>query len=149
VHTLNDNGQTHVTIRSDIVSRCVLFNARSLKNKLCDLHALLDGVVDEYSMLFITESWLNSTVTDGMIDCSGKYNVYRKDRVNGVSGGVLGLISKKLNSYSVAIPEIFCNIEVVAVNVVTAVGSLRFITIYRPPKFNQLGREYMTKLCEC
>ena len=59
------------------------------------------------------------------------------------------IVSKNWPSFLVSIPERCQRIVVVAVLVLTGIGRLRYSTIYRPPGFNQLGREYMVLLLEC
>jgi len=57
---------------------CCLFNARSVVNKLYELQQLL--YVEKYDLVFITETWLHSDITNGLLDPWGIYTVYRKDR---------------------------------------------------------------------
>lgn len=121
-------------------------NARSLKNKLCAFHSLL---YDDYLAVSVVESWLDSSVTDNMIDTSGRYTVYRNDRITRQGGGVSCLITKLWPSYLIPIPEKFKALEIIAVTILTDIGSLRYITVYRPPEFNKLGREYIVLLVEC
>jgi len=66
-------------VSTDIISKCVLLNARILNNKLHAFHKLPS---DYLSMLFITESWLSESVTNGMLDCSHSYTIDRKDCPN-------------------------------------------------------------------
>ena len=129
-----------------VINRCVLLNARSLKNKLCEFNSLLS---DNYMAVSVTESWLDSSVTEGMIDTSGKYSLHSNDRLTRQGGGVLCLVSKNWPSYTVPIPEKFKTLDIIAVTILTDVGSLRYITVYRPPEFNKLGRDYMVLLVEC
>jgi len=68
----------------DITNKCVLLNFRSLNNRLPEFHKLLS---DNLSMLFITESWLNESITNSMLDCSHCYTIYRKDRPHQQHGG--------------------------------------------------------------
>jgi len=92
---------------SECVSQCVLLNARSLKNKLCDLNHLLPV---EYFAVSITDSWLNSSVTNAMIDVSGRYNVHQNDRLTRQGGGVPGvlcLVNNKWTSFTIPLPENF------------------------------------------
>jgi len=134
-------------VSTDIISKCVLLNARSLNNKLPEFHKLLS---DNLSILFITESWLTDSVTNGMLDCSHSYNIYRKDRPHKQrGGGVISLVTINLQSHSIPIPSKFDTIEIVAFCVVTSVGNFRFIVVYRPPDFNKLGRDYMCLLKDC
>ena len=121
----------------------MLLNARSLKNKLTDLHAfLLSNVPD---VVFITESWLDSSITDGVIDPSGLYSVYRHDRFHKVGGGVLSLVTNRFNSYQVFIPPHFSFTETASFETVTSSGVFRLIVVYRPPEFNSIGRDYMRR----
>ena len=53
------------------------FNARSLKNKLCDLDVLLS--TDQPDIVCITETWLNNTFSDDMINGKGNCTVFRTD----------------------------------------------------------------------
>jgi len=145
---LNQNNR-HPPVSQDITYVCnsgVLFNARSLKNKLPDLHAVIN---QRFKMIFVTESWLNETVTDNMIDCSNQYAVYRCDRVNRRGGGVLSLVCKTCVSYQVFLPAKFSGLELICFDVLNCDTSTRYVLVYRPPEFNSLGREYITLLVEC
>ena len=118
-----------------LVNHCVLVNTRSLKNKFCDFNYLLSG---DYLAVSVTESWLNSSVTNAMID-----------RLTKQGGDVLCLVTNKWPSFTVPIPEKFRNLDIIAVTILTDIGPLRYITVYHPPEFNKLGREYMALLVEC
>ena len=72
------------------------FNARSIKNKLPDLHKSIYGHNSAH-IFCITESWLNDSVTDSMLDPKGCYTVYRFDRLK-IGGGVVVLINKIINT---------------------------------------------------
>jgi len=104
---------------------------------------------DNPSLVFVTESWLDSSVTDGMIDPQGLYCVYRHDRPFRVGGGVLALVSRCFQSYQIAIPDQFCRTEVECFEIISDLGSFRFIVVYRPPDFNACGRDYMKQLSGC
>ena len=54
------------------MATCALFNARSLSNKLPDFHDLLSR---NYSMVFVTESWLRNSIVDGHIDNTDQYYI--------------------------------------------------------------------------
>jgi len=75
--------------------------------------------------------------------------VHRNDLATKLGGGVLCLVAKYWPSFVTSIPERFHSLDVVAVSVMTDIGSLCYITVYRPPEFNQFGREYMVLLLEC
>ena len=131
---------------ANILSKCLLLNARSLNQKLPEFHKLLR---DDFSVLFITESWLSESVTNGMLDNTGLYNIYRKDRPYKRGGGVIGLVTKDFNSYFIPLPSIYDSLELISFVVVTDLGTYRFIVVYRPPDYNQHARDHMLLLCEC
>jgi len=134
-------------LSTDIISKCVLINARSHNNKLPEFHKLLS---DNLSMLFITESWLSESVPNGMLDCSHSVTIYRKDRPHQQrGGGLIGMVPTNIQSHSIPLPSEFDSIEIVAFCVITTGGNFRFIVVYRRPEFNKLGRDYMCLLKEC
>jgi len=123
-----------------VVNRCVLLNARSLRNKLCDFNSLLLDRTN-YLTVLVTESWLNSSVTNSMIDTSGRYVVHRNDRLTKQGGGVLCLVTNDWPSHTISLPGKFSSLDIIAVTICTDVGPVRYTTAYRPPEFNKLGRE--------
>ena len=70
-----------------------MFNARSLVNKLPDLHYLLYSET-EFDCILITESWLTDGITDSMLDPELRYHVLRHDRQDGRGGGVCALVKR-------------------------------------------------------
>jgi len=72
----------------------LLFNARSICNKLFELQHLL--YVENCDCVFITESWLNSDITDALIDPRALYSVIRKDRIGTRGGGVCAISQEGL-----------------------------------------------------
>ena len=70
---------------SDDNMLCLLINCRSLCNKLNEFNALLDS--KKPAVVALTESWLNNTVSDAMIDTSNNYLIYRIDRPSSTRGG--------------------------------------------------------------
>ena len=73
---------------------CILINSRSLKNKLNELTLLL--LSETYDILFFVETWLNDTVSDGILCTSTVYNVFRCDRLEKSGGGVAIFYKKAL-----------------------------------------------------
>jgi len=59
---------------------CCLLNARSIVNKLPDLHSLMYN--DQFDVILVTETWLHSEISFGMIDPDNCYHVLRKDRAD-------------------------------------------------------------------
>jgi hypothetical protein len=103
---------------------------------------------DKPNIVVITKSWLNDTYSDGMLVSLSEYNVYRVDR-GSRGGGVCALVSTSLSSYIVPAPSRISEVEIVCFDVVSSNSNYRFITVYRPPEHNLLGREYMSLLTEC
>ena len=66
--------------------RYLLLNARSLRNKVLDLQALL--LEDYFPLIAITETWLDSSFMDFELVLND-YCVHRKDRRDRRGGGVL------------------------------------------------------------
>ena len=77
--------------------------------KLSDLQALLS--VTQPGLVFVTESWLDESIANGMIDPSDSFAVYRHDRAVRVGGGVLALVSKQLNSYQLVLKLSVLNLQ--------------------------------------
>ena len=46
--------------------------------------------------MFLTESWLDSSVTDTMLDPSHLYQIFRHDRSNRVGGGVCVMVANAI-----------------------------------------------------
>jgi hypothetical protein len=78
------------------VVKCILLNARSIVNKLRKLHCSLYD--NDYQIVVITESWLNSSVPDGMLDPESKYHVFRRNRQTSIGGGVCIFVRKHLSA---------------------------------------------------
>ena len=72
-------------MQSTSVHAAVLLNARSINNKLCELHQLIYDSNLEF--VFITETWLNDDVTDSMLDPYDRFYVFRRDRIGRSGGG--------------------------------------------------------------
>ena len=76
---LLDTGDLPVQHNSNIFTLKVeLFNARSIKNKLHDVHYLLN--VTKPDVISITETWLNASISDNLLINNYSYSVFRKDR---------------------------------------------------------------------
>ena len=70
-------------------------NARSLKNKLSDLHHLLYSQSPD--IIFVTETWLYDEFPDSLLDPEGYYYIERRDRTNSRGGGVAIFASLRLS----------------------------------------------------
>ena len=81
-------------------------------------------------MCFITESWLHSGISSGLLDPAGHFTVLRYDRdqySESRGGGVCVLVKKSLRVIPVAISTDFSDVEVVSFDLITGDTRLRFL----------------------
>ena len=131
------------------LTHCVSFNARSLNNKLLELHRLL---ADRPSVVSITETWLKPDTPDNLLTDSGNYSVYRRDRLDRRGGGVCMLVDNNVfQSANVQIPCKYDSLEIIAVDLLNVHFTCRFITVYRPPSSDTdfEAVQYCNLLSEC
>ena len=79
--------------------RFYYFNAHSLRSKLLDFHEVIYS--GNYNVICVTETWLDSDFTNGLLDPLSKFVFYRHDRCDVRGGGVCILIHKDFNSLPV------------------------------------------------
>ena len=94
--------------------RCLLLNARSLRNKVLDLQALL--LEDYFLVIAITETWLDSSFMDFELVLND-YCVHCKDRRDRRGGGVFLAVHTDLISIRRRDLEYNDNIETVIVKI--------------------------------
>jgi hypothetical protein len=110
---------------------CVTFNARSICNKLSELHLLLS---ENPGLVCITETWLNPSITNNLLTDNFNYSVYRRDRPDRHGGGVCILINNDIfDSCAVNIPASYNHLELIAVNILNLPYKCRLVAIYRQP----------------
>ena len=123
--------------------RCLLINARSLRNIVLDLQALL--IEKHTPIVAITETWLDAGFMDfelGMKD----YSINRKDRQNRRGGGVLLAVHRNLIAIRRSDLEID-DAEIVMVEICQkSKDSVLFGVCYRPPNAKM---EYSLILRRC
>ena len=125
--------------------QCITINARSIVNKLNELHGLLYHA--DYDIVFITESWLSDAIPNSLIDPENEYNVIRKDRKASRGGGVCLLIRKNVLTHVVNVAA--GNLEVVAADVYYSNFSYRLIGVYRKPGYLSDDVNYVADLIAC
>jgi len=111
----------------------ILFNSRSLLNKLDQLQFLLHNNI--YDLLFISETWLSKNISDSLIIQNSKYNIVRADRSNQnkKGGGVCMLINYKIPFTVLTLKRLPFEILCVDIYDVFTTKKHRLILIYRPP----------------
>ena len=84
-------------------------------------------------MVFVTETWLHTDVSSGLLDPKSKYVILRKDR-NGKGGGVCAFVKRNINVMTIDISTAFSILEVLCFDVIfSSRDNLRFFVVYRPP----------------
>jgi len=122
---------------------CFMQNVRSLKaitrssgsSFECKTKVLQD-IASSYDLdlIFLTETWLNDSINSNEVLPFG-YDIYRKDRLNQVGGGVLIAVKSCDISSEVHIPS---ELEVILITVqVNRNKKLLFINCYRPPNLTE------------
>ena len=88
------NGQGNAVRKVKYVTG-LLFNARSIRNKLPELQLFLETNAPQ--MLFVTETWFSSNDMDSVLGIP-QYEILRKDRCSGGrGGGILAAVSPSLS----------------------------------------------------
>ena len=114
---------------------CTLINARSLKNKIPDIQDFLK--FNNFDVVFVTETWLNETITSSVLTADTGYRLFRKVRPAGTVGGVTAFLSNDYECIQVALTNKFDTLELLCFDVFSAHVKYRFIVFYRPPNSSQ------------
>lgn len=107
-------------------------NARSIVGKIDDLTLTVGEISPD--IIFITETWLSSDVSDAHLSLED-FVVYRRDRNNGADphGGVLIAVKSHLNPVCV---NIVTDFEVCFIDIFVNNEKIRIGVTYRPPSYN-------------
>ena len=125
-----------VDVRNNMsLLNCRLINARSLVNKIPELHCLLYNCSLKIDVLFVTESWLNNSVSDGILDPRNHYSIYRHDRPNLRGGGVCVFVKRGLRINQLSTSDcINPVIDIIGLDIFLSEKlTYRFFLTYRPP----------------
>ena len=122
----------------------LLINARSLKNKIPQLHATLQ--LNKIDFVAVTETWLNAAVkTTELFDSS--YQVYRKDRYDKRGGGILLAFKNwlKVTLRDDLISDSVVHNEILVVDILCEkLGKIGLLLCYRPP--SDFSDEFLSNL---
>uniref|UniRef100_A0A0P4VPM3 Reverse transcriptase domain-containing protein n=1 Tax=Scylla olivacea TaxID=85551 RepID=A0A0P4VPM3_SCYOL len=114
--------------------KACLINARSLRNKFSDLEAL--AAVENYHIIGITESWLNSADRDFLAEYNlPGYEMFSSERKDRIGGGVLLYVKASLQPTILKIEKIN-NIDSVFLHLRVRSKKTAIGLIYRPPVHN-------------
>ena len=112
--------------------KCALLNCRSLVQKIPLLHNFLSYLQPE--LVFLTESWLNSQISNSEISREFPYYVLRQDRNERKGGGVCALVSQFLLFEKITISGIDLSADVLCFDLYPPhIVKSRYILVYRPP----------------
>lgn len=128
-----------------------MFNARSLVNKLKELHCYLS--LCKHDIVCVTETWLSSNIGDCVLVGNTDYSIYRKDRCGRHGGGVCIFVrNSSVKSFRVGLQPIYDNLELIAIDVLCCTGKFRLVVGYRPPTSSERDTAdlaYTKILCDC
>ena len=98
---------------------CSLLNARSLVNKTHEFQQLL--YCCSYDLILVTETWLCSEISSGLLDLKSRYYVLRQDRTDSHhGGGVAAFVSQHLSVCQVPIDSRFVSLELLCFDVLVS-----------------------------
>ena len=124
-----------------------MFNARSVVNKVPELHQLL--YCDQYSLFCVTETWLHSDVSCGLLDPQSEYSIIRRDRTGSSHGGVAAFIKRNLYFVEISVDTVYDSLELLCFDIYFFKCKMRFFVIYGPPYYDQSAIDYMDLLITC
>src|SRR5207245_3308837 len=73
---------------------------------------------DNFDIVCVAESWLNSNITNGILDPRGLFNIYRAERsIDQRGGGVCIFVKRNLNSAAIdfSVDENYGNVVIVQI----------------------------------
>ena len=130
--------------------KCFYLNARSLCNKIPQLHDLLSR--STFDIIFVTETWLTDSLSDALLLTTSGYSIFRHDR-NGKKGGGVAIIYKTtLHLKNIKLNELYLNQEFIICELSLIGYIYRFVLCYRPPgcidEWNQQFIQCLKSSCE-
>ena len=110
-------------------SRCVLLNARSIKNKLDEFQTEIIVGQNYPCVVGVTETWLDNSIPNNIFQCKNEYDVFRKDR--NLNGGGVAILSKKHLRATELTSEVFQDLELIAIQTKFKKEIVIFACFYR------------------
>jgi len=126
-----------------------MFNARSLCNKLVELHYLLCS--SKFDILSIIKSWLHKGITNGLLDPERQFTVLRHDRSVTSGEGVCAFVSSSLQVTPVNLGKKYFNLELLCFDLLApnSYFSICYFLVYRASSFFNQARSRICLLTEC
>ena len=132
--TLESNPTDNITTgRQSLFPKVLVLNARSIRNKVFDLQALL--LTDCVDIIALTETWLDDYFLDSELHLND-YNIFRKDRSNRCGGGVLLAIKDQISC--IHRTDLETESEMLALEIhPNPTCSILLAVFYRPPNADE------------
>ena len=102
-------------------------NTRSLYPKIYEIRSIVDK--SDFDIFCVSETWLHEYMKDDEIHIPG-YNIFRRDRITGVGGGVCIYVKENINLRT---DLMFENIEAIWAEIRQGDSKYLVSCIYRPP----------------
>src|SRR5215469_15097348 len=104
---------------------------RSLRNKFNEFMAIVYS--EKFDLIGITETWCNFKGRDFEFEYQiNEYQLFHRDRINRVGGGVIVYIKDTLLVTEIEIDNID-GVEITRLILDTGSGKLTLVNVYRPP----------------
>ena len=115
------------------------FNARSLRSNLSAFHSVIYS--NEYHIICVTETWLDSNILDGLLDLNNKFKIFRRDRAAERKGdGVCILVNKSIDAcnidFSTCVADVKAEIVVARITIEDVI--LIIVCVYIAPNLSNL-----------
>ena len=133
-------------VNNSNTANCILLNAQSLGNKLPELHCLLYSFC--YQIILITESWFDSTFTNGLLDPASRYIIFRKDR-NRNGGGVCAFVDREFIVSEVCLNSCPSYLEMLCFDIIHQCRPMSVCVCYRPSGYSPECVNIITKMIDC
>lgn len=125
----------------------LLFNARSIVNKLDVLPLLIDHYNPK--LILVTESWLNSCTPDSIFGLQRNFSLFRKDRTDQSGGGVCVFVANDLIATVIELPPELAHLELLCLDLLVCEAKYRVVCCYRPPYYDMHAQNYVIDLIKC
>ncbi|XP_072172620.1 uncharacterized protein [Diadema setosum] len=134
------------TIQAPVSPSLIVFNARSLNNKIDDLEATLRSQHKDVTLIAVTETWFSMDKSASACELPG-YNLFHRDRPDRPGGGVCLYVRNDLSATEVFIDCVPTYLEVLWIKLKSSSqfrlrSHIYVAVVYSPPR-----SEHREELC--
>ena len=124
-----------------------LFSARSICNKLPELHSLLYH--ESRHVILITETWLNDNIPNRLLD--PQFHIFWCDRKEWCNGGICVLIPRDLpvNAHNVPVSDSYPDAELLCVDITYRNAKCCMVVLYRSTDTTQQLEMCTKQIVQC